>query len=303
MQNAVILGMLLTLLDRKTVTSKEFSIKYEISSRTVYRYIDTLNAAGVPVYSVSGKHGGFSIKDSFKLDAAFFTSEEYTRLVQSVTAFDVQDKLTLSVADKVKSLSRGLHADYTLKSGQLLVDAPTTPQMQHNLALLTKAVVELRVCRVEYHDAKGEITLRDLLPCCMVLKEGLWYIYAFCRLRGDYRFFKVSRIASLDLTEEYFEPLPYDIDGARALDTPKKSRGVDFCIKLLPSALTEVEEWLGVDSVIKTKDGYAAYATLPFDEFLISRLLSFCGKIEVIKPEELRAAIFSSAKKILSQYG
>ena len=68
MQNGVLFGILMTLLNQKRASATELAAKYELSPRTINRYIDALGEAGIPIVSVSGRHGGFEIMDSFRLD-------------------------------------------------------------------------------------------------------------------------------------------------------------------------------------------------------------------------------------------
>ena len=84
MQNGVLFGILMTLLNQKRASATELAAKYELSPRTINRYIDALGEAGIPIVSVSGRHGGFEIMDSFRLEAAYFTAGEYERLIESV---------------------------------------------------------------------------------------------------------------------------------------------------------------------------------------------------------------------------
>ena len=88
MKNDILYGIMLTLLVNKKSTAKELAAKYEMSVRTIYRYLDTLNQAGVPIVSYAGTKGGVSIADNFKLDKTFFTKQEYERILTSLASFD-----------------------------------------------------------------------------------------------------------------------------------------------------------------------------------------------------------------------
>ena len=100
MQNGVLFGILMTLLNQKRASATELAAKYELSPRTINRYIDALGEAGIPIVSVSGRHGGFEIMDSFRLEAAYFTAGEYERLIESVKGFS-GDKMAQKLEDKL----------------------------------------------------------------------------------------------------------------------------------------------------------------------------------------------------------
>ena len=78
---------MLTLINSKKVTASELAEKYELSKRTIYRYIDVLNQAGVPIVSFSGSGGGIAVADNFKLDKTFFSKEEYSKIIAALTSF------------------------------------------------------------------------------------------------------------------------------------------------------------------------------------------------------------------------
>ena len=76
MQNFILFGILITLLKNNTVTAKQLAQQFEISTRTVYRYIDELSISGVPIYCVKGRNGGIRIMQDYIFDKSFFTCEE-----------------------------------------------------------------------------------------------------------------------------------------------------------------------------------------------------------------------------------
>ncbi|MEG1527908.1 MAG: YafY family protein [Clostridia bacterium] len=288
MQNSILVGIVLTLLNKKFVTASQLGQKYEISTRSVYRYVDTLCEAGVPIFSNKGKHGGIGILPSYKLSNTYFTSQEFARLKQAITTFDVQDNITTTVLDKVDALAESLNvSSYVLGSAQLVVDTPQSPQMQYKLATLTDAVIRRRICSIVYHDNVGQTSTRDILPCCLLLKGGLWYIYAFCLLRQDFRFFKITRIAELTISNLEFKPIEYDISKASQLHTPTIEPDIEFSFDFKAIIKTKVEEWLGIEAVTSTDKGYTASAKLPFDDLLLSKLVSFTSNISNVFPEQL----------------
>ena len=120
MQNGVLFGILMTLLNQKRASATELAAKYELSPRTINRYIDALGEAGIPIVSVSGRHGGFEIMDSFRLEAAYFTAGEYERLIESVKGFS-GDKMAQKLEEKLKSLSKSVSDDFFLASDKLVV--------------------------------------------------------------------------------------------------------------------------------------------------------------------------------------
>jgi predicted DNA-binding transcriptional regulator YafY len=308
MQNAVLFGMLLTLLSKKKVSAREFSIKYEISTRTVYRYVETLCGAGVPIYGISGKAGGLSITDNFKLDKTYFTGEEMARLISSVksmsTAF--KDNLSQSILDKLIALDNCREVQYILKSEQLLIDSGSwgLKSFKDKMNAVEKAITDTRVITIEYHSRKGEITTREIEPHTLVLKEGIWYVYAYCALRADFRLFKIGRIKNIIIGEKHFARKPLDVENSPYnLSWYKEENTVDIILEVGEKARFDVEEWLGVECVKQNSRGqYYAYAKVPDDSGLLFKLMSFGSNIKVIEPKGLIDMIKSDCAEILELY-
>lgn len=303
MKNSIIIGILLTLLTHDKVTVAQLSTKFEISRRSVFRYLQLLDLSGVPIVSDLGRYGGITISDSYKLNSTFFTAEEYTRLITSVGSFDLQDEITLSCKDKLLGLSKCLRGSFVLQSNQLLVDTPMTQAMQDKFALLERAIVTRKYLQISYHDRNGSKTNRKIEPYSLLLKDGIWYVYAFCLLRDEFRFFKISRINTLNLVEKEFAPREFDVNAAKNLGTPDVPNPTDIYFTLNAKVLPDVEEWLGVNCVKQLSYGqYYAEARLPIDNYTVTRFIGFGNNVKVARPEELKIKIKSMLLDTLQQY-
>lgn len=302
MQYPILIGIFTTLLSHDKITAAELAQKYEVSTRTVMRYIDVLDCGGVPISSQKGKYGGIKISDNYRLNSQYFSEEEYCRLIPALKSYDLQDKTTQSIIDKLTILSKNLRKNYILNSAQLVVDTPMTQALQDKFALAQKAIVSNHICSITYHDGKGEITTREIEPYSLLLKDGLWYIYAYCLVRKDFRFFKITRVATITQLDKSFKPRHFDTDYAKDLVIPSQTPYIDFSFILNKHVLTEVEEWLGVNCVTEEKGKFVANAKLPFDNLLVSRLLSFGKDIVVTKPDYLVAKLRKILASTLHNY-
>lgn len=132
------------------------------------------------------------------------------------------------------------------------------------------------------------------------MRDGQWYVYAFCRLREDFRFFKLNRIFGCTKTQEKFSPRPFD--GRLADFNERKSPRTDVTIAFKPSVLAEVEEWLGVENVVKSKDGngYWGFGSFPYDKMLVSKIMGFGSNVKVLRPAKLVSEIRKIAKTFRS---
>lgn len=307
MKYEILLKMLFDLLSKKSASATYFAEKYGISTRTVYRYIDCLEAAGVPIYTISGKYGGFAIMDTFKFSSTFMTEPEFNETIKALTAIvnSVPDKTLSSALDKLKSAVKNEYSGFDVKSGNLIIDAGPwgdTVGYKSKLAVITKSTEECKALLIRYHDRNGEITERTVEPHVIVFKQGIWYVYAYCRLRGKFRFFKIGRIESATVTAEKFVKrnlsdmdLPLDF-----WHNSVKAERVE--LEINKSVLSDAEEWLGIEN-IEQKDGkFIANAALPFDNGLVSKIMSFGKGIKVLYPAELKKRITENAAELLKLY-
>lgn len=190
------------LLEKKTVTASELAVKFEVSQRTIYRDIDTLSQAGIPVYMSKGNGGGISIMDNFVLNKAVLTDQEKADILSAVKAVSA-----VSFTSGHKALNK---LDSMLGSGSgdwIEVDFSAwgnTKNEAENFKVLKKAILEKRKVKLMYSSGKMQQTSRTVMPLKLVFKGSAWYLYAYCTVRNDYRFFKLRRISSIDVSEDRF---------------------------------------------------------------------------------------------------
>lgn len=307
MKNEVTINILFDLLSKKTVKARYLAEKYEVSVRSVYRYISALEEAGVPLYAERGREGGFSIVDTYRFPSTFMTVKEFEKTIDALTAIEngMPDKDLAGAIDKLKSAVRNEYAGFDVKAGNLIIDAGPwgdTAGYKDKLKLIQKSIEENRKMFVRYHDRNGSVTERTIEPHVIVFKQGLWYVFAYCELRKEFRFFKTGRIEKALLTDEKFirrdlskMDLPLDF-----WHNSVKAEQVE--IEVEPKVVSDVEEWLGIENVEKSGDKFYARASLPFDDGLVSKLMSFGSDVRVIKPKELKEKMINTASDILKRY-
>ena len=207
MQNWVLYGIMMTLLIKKKASRRFLAEKYEVSERTISRYVDTLSEAGVPIYSLAGKEGGYAISDEYKLDKTLFSPEELRRLVTCVKAAP-DDAMKSSILDKLQHMSMRKDDDkYLLKNDTLVIDAAswTNPTAFRNkMTIINEAIENGTSLDIKYTDRYDISSTRRFDPYSLALKEGIWYAYGWCHYRKDFRLFRLARITSIIKTDEIF---------------------------------------------------------------------------------------------------
>ncbi len=307
MKYEIMLKILFELLSKKCVKASYLADKFEVSVRSIHRYINCLELAGVPLYTTRGNQGGISIVDTFKLGANFMTKKEFEQTISALTAIvnEVPNKELESVISKLKSSTRNEYSSFDIKSGNLIIDAGPwgdTVGYKSKLTIIQKAIDQNTILKIKYHDRNGELTERSIEPHLILFKQGLWYVFAYCHLREDFRFFKTGRIESATYTEQKFtrrdvskQDLPLNFWQAN-LETEDVQMEID------KSCLSDVEEWLGIENVFTKNGKHYAHVKLPYDNGLVSKIMSYGNGIRVISPTSLINKIKNSAEKIISTY-
>ena len=299
-------GILLTILNNRKVKRDYLAEKFEISTRTVARHIDSLCEGGVPIITVRGANGGYMIADDFKLERSFFTSDELHRLLTCLnapaTSFAGQNH---DLIEKLKHIGAVKENEkYLLKTDTLIIDVGTWTNPQNyrgKIEALNKAIDGDFTVNMGYTDNKDYFSVRDFDPYCLVLKEGAWYTYGYCHLRRDFRLFRLTRIKSLTITDKKFvrkesdvyEKLSGNFDDTDLID-------VEF--EFFSTALSEVEEWLGPEAISERGASYIAKASLFGGNLLINKLLSFGSSIKVLKPQALKEELLVECSRVLRRY-
>lgn len=307
MKYEIMIRILFLLLSRGKLTAKYLADKFDLSTRTIMRYLDAISLANVPLLSETGRNGGYYIADSYKLPANFMTEEEFDAVISSLNSYNEQlGSETLSSAiDKLVTIKGKNGGVPEIKAGHFIIDGSTwngESNEKEVISLVEKAIENSTLLEIRYVARNGESTVRKIEPHLIILKQGLWYVYAYCRLRNEFRTFKLARINYATLTGETFEkrktdysPLSYDNWIGSA-----ESEFID--LEVSPAAKPEIEEWLGVNAVYKKGDSYFASARLPYDGWLVSKILSFSGTVKVLSPQKLKADVLAAAREVISEY-
>lgn len=299
----VLIGILFDLLRYRKVNATFLAHKYELSTRTIYRYVDELSLAGVPVWVERGRYGGLRIPQKYKLPSGFLTKEEYSATISSLEAMagELSDPKYGKALDKLREQVRNEQYDLSI-SGNILVDGTAWGDVYSfadTLTLLESAVEHQLTSELVYIDKDGKRTERTVEPLLLVLKENIWYIYAYCYLREEFRLFKVNRIASITYTGTTFEKREFDRSKIQ-LKYKNPAPPVTISLAVTQPALSELIEWLGIKRV--NEENLTAEATLPDDDQLIDKLLGFGTKIKIISPDHVREKVVQKAKEILLSY-
>lgn len=198
------------LLSRRLVTATHLSERFGVSVRTIYRDIRALEAAGLPIVTEEGR--GYSIMEGYKLPPVMFTEEEACALITSEQLIlrnkDSSLKRAFSAAiGKIRTvLQTSSQAHTELLSERMYIHKePSQQDSSHILLPLQLALTRLQVVQIHYQDREGKVTQRAVEPFVIYHSmEEDWTLVAYCRMRKDFRSFRVDRITAMTVTQENF---------------------------------------------------------------------------------------------------
>ncbi|WP_349670795.1 YafY family protein [Lacrimispora sp.] len=288
------------LLNKKFMTANELAEHFEVSVRTIYRDIDTLSLAGIPIYALQGKGGGISLLEHYVLDKSVLSEREQNEILyalQSLTVTQVPE------ADKVLAKLSSLFN----KSRTNWIEVDFSPWGSDDkgfsqFALIKDAILSHKIIEFNYFGSSGEKTARRVEPIKLIFKINAWYLQAFCLNRNELRMFKIVRMADVQITEDPFtqmipEPLP---GGGQVQETQK---WIELCLIISADGAYRVYDEFEEKEITKNTDGsFTIMTTLPESDWLIRYILSFGSQAEVKSPQHIRDMLQFELNKITMRY-
>lgn len=200
MQESRLFKILYHLLEKGRVTAPELAERFEVSVRTIYRDIDALSEAGIPVYAEAGRNGGIYLLEDFVLNKALLSEKEKQEILASIQSLSAvgapynKNMLTkLSALFKVTS-EDWMEADFS-RWGEKLRD-------NEKFEIVKSAVIRHKAMRILYEGSYHGGSERIIYPLKLMYKAKEWYIKAFCTQKQDFRVFKLTRMIEWEVLEE-----------------------------------------------------------------------------------------------------
>ncbi len=301
MKYQTLIKMLMTLLAKRKVTAQQLADRYEVSVRTIYRYIEELIDADIPIDVERGRYGGISVSDTFRLPAGYFTREEYSSACAALRAWaaQVNDGAAVSALDKIERQRKADKRDISV-CGNIIVDGGVwgdTGSFTNKMKACERAVNECACVQIDYISRSGEHSRRVIDPYVLILKRNVWYVYAFCHTKQSFRTFKVGRIKTLKFTGVNFVKQPIERTDIPLDFTYSSDKTAEVMLEIERAALADAEEWLGVDAIEPRGNALVCVVTLPMDG-LVNKILSFGGAVKVLAPQSIADEVKKTALHI-----
>ncbi|WBB32313.1 YafY family transcriptional regulator [Parvimonas micra] len=296
MRDSRLFRILYYVLEKGKVTANELSEKFEVSVRTIYRDIDVISSAGIPIYATQGKGGGIEIADDFVLKKSLLSEKEQEQILVALKGLEGINKqyenelLTkLSAFFKIKN-TNWIEVDFTNWQRGNEYD-----ELFNDIKL---AIINKNIIRFTYFSSNEKETSREVKPIRLLFKGWDWYVYTFCLLRNEFRYFKLSRIRDLKILDENFEDSYEDVVLIKEMEYKDTVR---VKLKFDRKVAFRVYDEMG-DIKEDEQGNLYAEIELPNDYNLYNYIFSFGESVEVLEPIEIRNNIRDMINKMSRIY-
>lgn len=267
----------------------DLSRYFEVSERTIYRDIDSLNRAGIPIVSLPGQEGGYELMDGFKLDKKYLTLDELLSIqwalksIEKATGFEDINELISKINQLIDSVP-------TQDKNIQLQISHSNNSSQH-IQTIYKSIQNCSVIKIRYVDHKGNETERDIESMGIFLKDYHWYTWAYCLLRNELRVFKLTRIIETYNTNRYFTRRPYTIEDIYEKEDGKSGSSIrpfTVCLQFSREMRAHVLDNFQKDEIVNNPNGTIIvkknYYTI---DKAMTQIISFGNKVRIIYPKEV----------------
>ena len=314
MKSGRLLAMLLLLQARGRMSARDLAGQLEVSQRTVYRDLDALSAAGVPVHAERGATGGIVLAEGYRKALTQFGDDEIRALFTSgdnlLSDIGLEDRLPLALEKLAGALSETQRRAANTMRGRVYVDHrrwKQSAQPREYLALLRVAIWEDRRITLRYKDSNQRTSERIIDPLGLVAKAGVWYLVA--RSGDEMRTFRAERILGVTETEERFaRPEGFDlVHFWRQWTTDYEDRLPAFpvIVRVPRDEAREVGSYWEAQLLDDgSRSGTALVKVIfPSEGAAIQQIIAWGEKSEIVEPDALRDQVVACAHEVITHHG
>ncbi|MBC8080486.1 MAG: YafY family transcriptional regulator [Gorillibacterium sp.] len=293
------LAILMHVLTHGQSTAQALAVRFEVSARTIRRDMEDLSQAGIPIYATQGAGGGIRLMDGYSLSRVIFDDSEKALLLSTLSNLSrSQDIGADQVLDKLGALFGPSGQEEWLRVD--LASWGLAPK-DFRFASLRDAIRSRRLVHFSYTRQDGVLDNRTVEPMTLLYRGTSWYLWGWCQLRSDFRFFRLSRMRAIQILEDTF------IRRTGTLEEVETSYNsghlVDLMLRFDATAAQRVWDFFDSDCINMLPNGqFEINITWPMNDWVISTLLSYGPELEVLSPIELRQTLREKAMQIADRY-
>lgn len=285
------------ILEKGKVTANELADKFEVSVRTIYRDIDSISSAGIPIYALQGKGGGIEIAEDFVLSKSLLSENEKQQIMSALQGLDnttiqrENELLTkLSALFKMKNTS-WIEVDFN--------NWQNNKMYEKTFDDIKSAILSKNIISFTYFSSNEKETDRSVKPVRLLFKSQDWYLYALCLLRNDFRYFKLSRIKNLEIHTEKFND---SFENVILKKEMPHENTVHIKVKFDRKVAFRVYDEINGEITEDNDGNLYSEIEIPNDYNLYNYIFSFGDGAEVLEPKEIRMQIKEMINKMAEKY-
>ena len=283
------------LMQKKKTTAKELADRFEVSTRTIYRDIETLSTANIPIYASKGKDGGIGLLDEYVLNKTILSEEEQNQILFALQGMKkVKGQDEKDILEKLSILFNKKINDW------IKIDFSNWGNIQEErFDIIKSAILNKQLVQFTYYNSNGEENNRIVEPLQIWFKDKSWYLISYCKLKEDYRIFKIARIKEIKILEEHFE---------RELPKEEEKEKHNFKIIELELEINKAMTYRVYDEfeskeITKKEDGnFIIKVKYPENEWIYGYILSFGEYAKILNPAYVKNIIKDKLQKTLKNY-
>lgn len=275
------------LLQDGNVTARSLAERFSVSPRTIYRDIDVLSAAGIPVFTDKGNGGGIFIAPEYQINNALLSKAEQEELFLHLKSQSAANSGLNKILEKLGSVFKSNSYDFIEVD---FSDWKNNGEQQDSFDCIKKAIIDKKVLEFEYYNSAGESSTRSVEPLKLIYKHRAWYFYGFCRLRKQNRLFRLSRMSKLNIAEENYDRICENKEVSKSLEWTGDI--VEIELEIDGSLAARVfDEFERQQITQKCNGDFSVNMLSPFDEWVTNYILSYGDKVRVISPQWLKQKV------------
>ena len=282
------------LLQKKKTTAKELADRFEVSTRTIYRDIETLSTANIPIYASKGKDGGIGLLDKYILNKTILSEEEQNQILFALQGMKkVKGQDEKDILEKLSILFNKKINDW------IKIDFSNWGNVQEErFDIIKSAILNKQLIGFTYYNSNGEESKRIVEPLQIWFKDKSWYLVSYCKLKQDYRIFKIARIKEVKMLQEHFErELP------KEENEQYNFKIIELELEINKAMTYRVYDEFESKEITKKQDGnFIIKVKYPESEWVYGYILSFGEYAKVLNPNYAKNIIKDKLEKTLKNY-
>ncbi len=302
-----LIAIVMLLLTREKVSGKQLAELFEVSLRTIYRDVEAINRAGIPIVTTPGPNGGIGIMKEYKVEKGIFTTADIVAMLMGLGCISstLSSQETASTLAKVQSfIPEAQRHEVVLKANQIAIDL--SPWMGSNLTakigMVRSALDSRRLVSFLYRNRQGETALRTMEPHRLLFKGDHWYVHGYCRGKKDFRLFKLSRMSDIEIQPDTFAPRT--VPPAISEFTQNMAQNmIDVELLVHSSILDRVLDYCSERDISSAHDGlYRVHFNFVPDDYGYGILMSFGSRCVCTGPPHVRRELCSRLRQAAEAY-